>query len=383
MQYRYCHPKQIKTILDKTKTLNDNIVVVKDLECEIKQFGEEENRELEFVISTGIVDSDGDTLAVDGWDLSVHNKNPVVLWAHDRYERPPIGKASKTWADGTALRSIAQFLPPTIGDHEHVKFSDMIYRLFQAGYLKAVSVGFKPLEWTIAEDRSGWNPINYKRQLLLEYSAVPIPSNQEALLQARANGIDVEPMLPWAVKQLEQSPTNGLWIPKDKIQALIDTLKSVIVINTESAKEPVQPIDPTTSEEQSIDTQKAELVDAEKAASEAILKAQELRDAYVERVVKNVEDLVANDNLDPDLFKRLKSAVSKQEQDQPEEQDVLCALLDEISSLPVTEISTLPEKEDRPVDIFGIDPDAFADLVKSTVQQIVAEQMIAITGRLP
>ena len=41
-------------------------------------------------------------------------------------------------------------------------------------------------------------PTNFKRQKLLEWSAVPVPSNPEGLAQARSFGIDTTPIIGWA-----------------------------------------------------------------------------------------------------------------------------------------------------------------------------------------
>jgi len=45
-----------------------------------------------FIASNESVDSDGDVVLVDGWQLNRFNKNPVILFGHDR-SKPPVGKA--------------------------------------------------------------------------------------------------------------------------------------------------------------------------------------------------------------------------------------------------------------------------------------------------
>ena len=63
-----------------------------------------------FVISTGAVDRDRDTIAVDGWDLSNYRKNPVVLFAHD-YSSLPIGRTESIFARNGQLKARMEFVP--------------------------------------------------------------------------------------------------------------------------------------------------------------------------------------------------------------------------------------------------------------------------------
>src|SRR5690554_1843127 len=141
-----------------------------------------DKRQIEFIISTAAVDRYGDIVEVNGWDLKQYKANPVVLFGHNS-SIPPIGKAIKTWKDGDALRSIAEFMPQDIS-----AFAHSIFRMFEEKFLRAVSVGFRPLKWERIVDEEGnetWS-YRFKKQELLEFSAVPIPANPEALVAARS-----------------------------------------------------------------------------------------------------------------------------------------------------------------------------------------------------
>ena len=74
---------------------------------------------------------------------------------------------------------------PHIGDK-----AEAVLRLCQAGFLSATSVGFRPLDYDIADDRDdgeGWfPPMDFKRQELLEFSIVTVPANAEALIELPA-----------------------------------------------------------------------------------------------------------------------------------------------------------------------------------------------------
>ena len=158
-----------------------------------------EERQIEFVISTAAEDRYGDIITVSGWDLKMYKQNPVVLFGHAS-SLPPIGKAVKTWKDGDSLRSIAQFMSADLS-----AFADSIFRMYMEGYLRAVSVGFRPIKYERILDEEGNPTYAYKflKQELLEFSAVPIPANPEALIAARQKGIDTMPFKSWAEELLD------------------------------------------------------------------------------------------------------------------------------------------------------------------------------------
>ena len=157
---------------------------------------------LTFTISTNDVDHDRDVIDVDGWDLKTFKANPVIQWAHS-YSTPPIGRALKVWKDGKALKATAEFTSADLNP-----FGDMVYRLYLGGFMRAVSVGFKADEYSYDEVRRG---MNIKRATLLEFSAVPVPANPHALLDAKGAGIDVAPMEQWAESVLKS--VKHIWVP--------------------------------------------------------------------------------------------------------------------------------------------------------------------------
>lgn len=169
--------------------------------AEVKAEGEKDEDPIVFAISSSVVDRANDTVDVNGWELSNYQKNPVVLWAHDGYQ-PPIGKALSLWTEEQKLKSRATFTPKDLNPFGH-----MVGRMVRGGFLNAVSVGFAPLEYKVADDRddgdSWWAPLDFTKQELLEYSVVPIPANPEALVEARSAGVDLAPMIEWAEKVLD------------------------------------------------------------------------------------------------------------------------------------------------------------------------------------
>lgn len=168
----------------------------------------DQGRLIDFTITTGGVDRDNDTVDPAGWDLKNYQANPVVLFAHD-YAALPVGKALSVTMGGDKLSATVEF--PVKGMYP---FADTVYDMVKAGFLNATSVGFKPSEYTINEDRHG---LDFKAQELLEFSIVPIPSNPQALVEARSAGIDLKPLIAWAKSILSKhAPAEIKMSSKDK-----------------------------------------------------------------------------------------------------------------------------------------------------------------------
>jgi len=140
-------------------------------------------RVIRFCFSDGTVDRGGDTIDPQGWNLSGYQRNPVVLWAHDALA-PPIGRTRNLFIDHRGLIGDVEFAPPEVYD-----FADTIFRLVRSGYIKAGSVGFLPIEFSLSKDKGREFGIDFRRQELLEFSICPVPANPNALAEASAKGV--------------------------------------------------------------------------------------------------------------------------------------------------------------------------------------------------
>jgi HK97 family phage prohead protease len=138
---------------------------------------------VQFVLSDGTVDRMGDRIDPGGWILTAYRKNPVVLWAHDA-SAPPIGRMHNIVADGTRLIGDVEF-----ASAEVYPFAATICRMVKTGYINAGSVGFLPIEYSLADDWDRPLGIDFHRQELLEFSIVPLPANKNALALAGAKGV--------------------------------------------------------------------------------------------------------------------------------------------------------------------------------------------------
>jgi HK97 family phage prohead protease len=141
------------------------------------------SRVVSFCFSDGSVDRMGDVINPQGWDTKNFLKNPVALFAHDS-SSPPIGRVRRTYVSGDRFMGDIEFAGP-----ETYEFADTIYRLVTDGFIRACSVGFMPLEWQWAEEKSRPGGIDFERCELLEISVVPVPANANALVEARAKSL--------------------------------------------------------------------------------------------------------------------------------------------------------------------------------------------------
>jgi HK97 family phage prohead protease len=141
-----------------------------------------------FIFSDNSVDSYGDTIDARGWDLKAFAVNPVALFGHDP-SRPEniIGKAVNVRVEGNRLVGDIEFAEASVNPN-----AETVYQMVKGGYLNAVSVGFQPQEWAFAKDKSRPGGIDFAKQKLLEISVVAIPANENALVQARAAGIEID-----------------------------------------------------------------------------------------------------------------------------------------------------------------------------------------------
>ena len=161
--------------------LEKGILNKKDVSIIAEDMGD---RSVLFTISKEVVDRDGDILRASGVDFTNYMKNPVFLSFHNSREFP-LGKVTKFWVEGNTVKAIVYF--PTIEElssnpeqaSEKAKLVDFTYHCYKTGMLNAVSVGFIPIEWI--ETENGYDILKWE---LLEFSAVAVPANQDAIAEA-------------------------------------------------------------------------------------------------------------------------------------------------------------------------------------------------------
>lgn len=142
-----------------------------------------------WVLSDASPDRMGDVINPDGWHLKNFRANPVIMWGHggagilDGDE--PIGRAENVRVEKGRLIADIRFAV------EESERAARKFKLANSGYIKAGSVGFKPVKVERVEDEEertklglGRFGVHYKEQELLEFSLVAVPANPHALQQS-------------------------------------------------------------------------------------------------------------------------------------------------------------------------------------------------------
>lgn len=141
------------------------------------------------VVTTIDPDRSGDVVVPTGLrNAEEYLLNPVVLWAHNRTQFPPIGLCA--WLDVQPRRVVAE-------THfaQGVRLAEAVFRLYELGVLRGWSIGFVPRKAYRTPDPrpglpdAGRVALRVEEWDLLEYSAVPIPENPGALTVALQKGV--------------------------------------------------------------------------------------------------------------------------------------------------------------------------------------------------
>ncbi|MCH8853694.1 MAG: HK97 family phage prohead protease [Planctomycetes bacterium] len=131
-----------------------------------------------------------------GVDLTNFNKNPIVLFAHDSHTFP-VGKALniKKTRSGLIVKYVLNERPPSLPPEQEF-IPDTLLHMLKAGTISGHSIGFTIKEDGIREatekDREDFGKsveAVITAWELLEFSIVPLPSNQDALAIAVSKGI--------------------------------------------------------------------------------------------------------------------------------------------------------------------------------------------------
>ena len=133
-----------------------------------------------FVMNEETPDRVGDIIEVKGWVLDQFVKNPIALWMHDHEK--PIG----TWED-VHVKGKQLIGSLKLGT---TNLARMAKQLIDDGILKAVSVGFRPLDYKPIDKDDPWGAWHIKSALLLETSLVSVPAHPNALRISKELGLD-------------------------------------------------------------------------------------------------------------------------------------------------------------------------------------------------
>jgi len=146
-------------------------------------------------INTGKQDRDNEIIEPEGAILTHYRKNPVVPYGHD-YRGLPVAKNIWIKKDKKGLLAKTVFLKHSLADDVYRLYSEDVAGTGPA--MSGWSIGFIPLKWEEPEvkdskPKEGEQDTRlrrrYKEWELMEYSAVMIPSNREALTEMVEKGL--------------------------------------------------------------------------------------------------------------------------------------------------------------------------------------------------
>ena len=136
------------------------------------------------VISTATPDRAGDVILPAGLrNADEFLRNPVVLWAHQR-SMPPIGTCERLTIEPDRIIAETKFSASS-------PFAADVFNLYAEGVLRGWSIGFVPSKSAPlpAGRGKGSGGVCFREWDLLEYSAVPVPENPQALTLAVRKGL--------------------------------------------------------------------------------------------------------------------------------------------------------------------------------------------------
>lgn len=150
------------------------------------------SRTVTSLISTQVVDRDGDVVIAQGMDARDFIKSPTVFYNHN-YDLP-IGTGVLSKGDDY-IKAVTTF-PKRPDDHEGEWFPSTILSLFVAKVIRGFSIGFDPIQGGVRRatkadvEKFGEGVTQViNKWKLFEYSVAPLPANQDALSLAVSKSI--------------------------------------------------------------------------------------------------------------------------------------------------------------------------------------------------
>lgn len=148
------------------------------IRAQINTLGDDE---VEVVMSTAALARDGHVLIPQGCVLDNYRANPICLWSHDPDK--PVGNAETVGVGADQIAARVRFAPTGIS-----RKADEVRGLTKAGVIRAVSVGFEPIEMEPLDPKKPRGGQRITKWELLELSFVSVPADPGAVVTARANG---------------------------------------------------------------------------------------------------------------------------------------------------------------------------------------------------
>lgn len=338
---------------------------------------DKENLTIEHIINTNSIDRYSSIVLPKGVDTKSYSKNNVVLYLHNHTERQiPIGVCSKLIKSDDSIRAITQF-------NKNDDFAVNVFNAYADGFMNAWSIGFKPKDYVFvdksnreeinttyglsvtekdidkAEKTSWYGLVLVKEWELLEYSAVPVPGNQDCVTEDFMSEIEsrglnsIDESFSFGIRNADfgaacytedtEEPKVELEIVEEKSNEDIDTnleegeamkKAKLEVVEEKSTGEVVEQPVVEVAEELSteVETETTEVVEEDAIVEDEVV---------VEEEVKDEEEIVEEETVVEEEVKVVKEGAVKEEV--VEEEKDFSKLITDLTAL----VTSLKEEVDE------------------------------------
>jgi HK97 family phage prohead protease len=153
-----------------------------DLDLQQAKYNDEE-KSIEILFVTGARDREGDVMLIGGIDTTNHRKNPQVLYEHGKSSPWPLGKAEDRDGNYTVVLDEDRGIGTAKVYLADTSEAEICYNLYKKGYLRAGSIGFRPLKVARIPAGNGYPEGHFiEKSELTEFSLCKIPINAECVL---------------------------------------------------------------------------------------------------------------------------------------------------------------------------------------------------------
>ena len=204
------------------------------------EMGAGEGRTFDVRGTGSAVDFDNEVVHVSGTDLAFYKTNPVGYAFHQSKELPVFLTKAIEIKDEEILFRI-KYAPKEINPLADSLYQSHVWRLEEKALDDAggmYSQRFRPARWAKGEQPSftfnkSRGGLDFHRQTLMELSDVGIGAYPTAhILQAKAAGVPMDPIMEWAQRVLETDP--GVVVLKgvgaERIVKALDPPKAIVAV---------------------------------------------------------------------------------------------------------------------------------------------------------
>jgi HK97 family phage prohead protease len=162
--------------MNSTMTMTTPHLIYKELATMVEPTG---RREIQFIASHELPDSESEIVLIDGLNLRRYSKNPLVLREHDKRQ----AVARTVSLTKQMVNGVASLVGKAVFPHEAE--SDAAYAKVKSGLLNGISIGFLSLRQSgpIHPEQRG---VTHVKSELLEVSLVSLPACAECVIYAKA-----------------------------------------------------------------------------------------------------------------------------------------------------------------------------------------------------